>query len=96
MSLFKRRESRIEIAMERAHDDIEANPIGSSERKAAVEELLKLQEVRSHETKTHISKDTLLTVGVYAGLTLLLVGVEVFGHSMTTKAMNFIAFKPKI
>ena len=96
MTLFKKHQSRIDIAIDRAHDEIEANSLTSPDRKAAVEELLKLEEVKVLQAKTHISKDTLLTVGMYAGLTLLIVGVELFGHSITSKAMTAMAFRPKI
>lgn len=96
MPLFKKHQSRIEIAIDRAHDEIESNAVASSERKAAVEELLKLEEVKVMQAKANISKDTLLTVGCYAGLTLLIVGVELFGHSITSKAMTAMAFRPKI
>lgn len=96
MTLFKKHQSRIDIAIDRAHDEIESNKIASPERKAAVEELVKLEEVKVLKTKTNISKDTLLTVGMYTGLTLLIVGVELFGHSITSKAMTALAFRPKI
>lgn len=96
MTLFKNHQSRIDIAIDRAHDEIESNKIASPERKAAVEELVKLEEVKVLKTKTNISKDTLLTVGMYTGLTLLIVGVELFGHSITSKAMTALAFRPKI
>lgn len=96
MTLFKKHQSRIDIAIDRAHDEIEANALASPDRKAAVEELLKLEEVKVLQAKTHVSKDTLLTVGMYAGLTLLIVGVELFGHSITSKAMTAMAFRPKI
>ena len=96
MTLFKKHQSRIDIAIDRAHDEIEANSLTSPDRKAAVEELLKLEEVKVLQAKTHVSKDTLLTVGMYAGLTLLIVGVELFGHSITSKAMTAMAFRPKI
>ena len=96
MTLFKKHQSRIDIAIDRAHDEIESNKIASPERKAAVEELVKLEEVKVLKTKTNISKDTLLTVGMYTGLTLLVVGVELFGHSITSKAMTALAFRPKI
>lgn len=96
MTLFKKHQSRIDIAIDRAHDEIESNKIASPERKAAVEELVKLEEVKVLKTKTNISKDTLLTVCMYTGLTLLIVGVELFGHSITSKAMTALAFRPKI
>lgn len=96
MPLFKKKERRIDIAIDRAHDEIESYAVNSDERKAAVEELSKLEEVRALQAKTHISKDTLLTVGCYASLTLLIVGVELFGHSITSKAMTAMAFRPKI
>ena len=96
MTLFKKHQSRIDIAIDRAHDELESNPIATPERKAAVEELVKLEEIKVNKTKTGISKDTLLTVGMYTGLTLLVVGVELFGHSITSKAMTALAFRPKI
>ena len=96
MSLSKKKETRLDLAIDRAHDEIESNPIGTPEREAAVVELTKLEEVKGLQAKTHISKDTLLTVGCYAGLTLLIVGVEIFGHSITSKAMMITAFRPKI
>ena len=96
MTLFKKHQSRIDIAIDRAHDEIESNKIATPERKAAVEELVKLEEIKVNKTKTGISKDTLLTVGMYTGLTLLVVGVELFGHSITSKAMTALAFRPKI
>lgn len=96
MSLFKKRETRIDIAIDRAHNEIESSPMGSAERKAAVDELFKLEEVKAVQAKAHISKDTLVTVGCYTGLTLLIVGVELFGHSITSKAMTAMAFRPKI
>ena len=96
MTLFKNHQSRIDIAIDRAHDEIESNKIASPESKAGVEELVKLEEVKVLKTKTNISKDTLLTVGMYTGLTLLIVGVELFGHSITSKAMTALAFRPKI
>lgn len=97
MPLFKKRQSRIELAIDRAHDEIESNAVTSAERKAAVEELVKLEEVVVLHTKTHISKDTLFTVGIYTGLTLLVVGVEVFGHSTSMlKLMTNLALRPKI
>ena len=96
MSLFKKHQSRLDIAIDGAYDEIESNEVTSDERKAAVEELLKLEEVKVMQAKANISKDTLLTVGCYAGLTLLIVGVELFGHSITSKAMTAMAFRPKI
>ena len=96
MTLFKKHQSRIDIAIDRAHDEIESNKIATPERKAAVEELVKLEEIKVNKAKTGISKDTLLTVGMYTGLTLLVVGVELFGHSITSKAMTALAFRPKI
>ena len=96
MSLFKKHQTRLDIAIDRAHDEIGSNEVTSAERKAAVEELLKLEEVKVMQAKANISKDTLLTVGCYAGLTLLIVGVELFGHSITSKAMTAMAFRPKI
>ena len=96
MSLFKMHQSRLDIELDGAYNEIESNEVTSAERKAAVEELLKLEEVKVMQAKTHISKDTLVTVGCYAGLTLLIVGVELFGHSITSKAMTAMAFRPKI
>jgi hypothetical protein len=97
MTLFTKHQSRIDLAIDRVHNELESdNDPSSVKRKAAVDELLKLEEVKVMQAKTHISKDTLLTVGCYAGLTLLIVGVEIFGHSITSKAMAVLAFRPKI
>lgn len=96
MSLFQRHESRIQIAIDRAHDEIGGHGLTTPERKAAVDELYKLEEIKALQAKSHVSKDTLVTVGCYAGLTLLIVGVELFGHSITSKAMTAMAFRPKI
>lgn len=97
MTLFKKHPSRIDLAIDRVHNEIESDKDPASPaRKAAVDELLKLEEVKVMQAKTHISKDTLLTVGCYVGLTLVIVGVEIFGHSITSKAMTVLAFRPKI
>ena len=96
MSLFKKHETRLDIAIDRAHNEIESNTINSPDRKAAVEELRTLEDIKAMSLKSHISKDALLTVGMYTGLTLLIVGVELFGHSITSKAMTSLAFRPKI
>lgn len=97
MSLFKKHETRLDIAIDRTHDELEAHKIGTPERKAAAEELELLTKVRVEETKTHISKDTVLTVTVYTVLTIGIVGVELFGHSASmTKIMTSLAFRPKI
>lgn len=96
MPLFKKHQTRIDIAIDRMYDELDSDNTTLVERKAAVEELVKLEEIKVMQAKNHISKDTLLTVGCYTGLTLLIVGVELFGHSITSKAMTAMAFRPKI
>ena len=96
MTLFKKRETRLDIAIDRAHNEIESTKPNSEERKAAIKELSKLEAIKATQAKTAISSDTILTVSVYAGLTLLVVGVELFGHSITSKAMSAMAFRPKL
>lgn len=97
MSLFKGHQGRIDIAIDRAHNEIEASEVGSTFRKDALEELKTLEEIKAMQAKSGISKDTLFVGGLYAGLTLLVVGIDLFGHSMTfTKVMTNLAFRPKI
>ena len=97
MSWFKKEHlSRLQIEIDHCHDELESLDPASPRYKEIVNNLNRLKLGDRENEKPRVSKDTVVTVATYAGLTVLVLVSEIFGHSITSRAMNIIPFKPRI
>lgn len=96
--MFKKRETRLEIEIDRIHDALDsADPETDPKKyKALVKLLQELKRAQSEDKKYRVSPDTILTIAAYVGVTALVAVLEIFGHAITTKALSFKPFGAKI
>ena len=85
--------TRREIALDQCYDALEALKPASPEYAAVVAQITKLE---AEPNKAGIGKDTRATLAVYAGLVVLTLVSELFGHSITTRALTSIPFRPRL
>ena len=91
-NLFKK-SSRKELALDQCYDALEKIDPSDPEYDAVTSQIHKLE---SDPKKSGVSKDTIATLAVYAGLFVLTIVIEMFGHSITTRALSAVPFKPRL
>lgn len=98
MSWFSRHVTltRREIAIDQCYNELEGSTPGTDQYNAIVKNILDLEPTEKPTPSDKLEKNTVFTVLVYAGLTLTVIVTELFGHSITSKAMSVSAFKPRI
>ena len=91
---MSKKHTRRQLTLDQCYDALEGLDPSSTEYAAVVDQITKLETKPNH--KAGIDKNTLATLAVYAGLTILIVVVEIFGHSLTSRAMSAVPFKPRL
>ena len=90
----RKKTTRKDLVLDRCYDELETEDPASPRFDAITSQVNKL------ETKPtpvgRLSKDTLLTVGAYIGLTMLIIVIELFGESINTSALTKSPFRPRI
>lgn len=92
----KPKETRLDLALDKCYDELEKCDPASDRYKTIAQNAVELNKLNPEKGESKIDKNTVLTVAVYASLTLVLAGLELFGHSLTSRAMSSMAFKPKL
>lgn len=92
----KPEQTRLDIALDRCYDELEKCDPASDRYQSIAQNAVELNMLNPKKGEDKINKNTVLTVAVYASLTLVLAGLELFGHSLTSRAMSSMAFKPKL
>ena len=89
------RPSREQLLIEKCCDFLDATPVDDDAFAIAVKNMNLLKEGLPENKEDRVSMNTLFTVGAYAALSLVVIGAELFGHSITSRAFNALPFKPK-
>ena len=87
--------SREQLLIEKCCDFLDATPVDDDAFATAVKNMNLLKEGLPENKEDRISKNTIFTVGAYAALSLVVIGAELFGHSITSRAFSTLPFKPK-
>ena len=86
--------TRKQILLDQCYDELEGLDPTDNRYSIILDNVYKLETKPTN--KPGLSKDTFATLVVYAGLTVLIVVVEIFGHSLTSRALSAIPFRPRI
>jgi len=92
---WKKKETRLDIAIDKAYDEFDSVDYSDRARvDAIISSVTRLEQTRREAKRPPVSWDTILIVAthivVVGGIALL----ELKGHSLTSRALSFKMFKP--
>ena len=87
--------TREQLLIDICHDELAKYTVGSEEFNDIVNSM-NLVKAGIPKKDNQLNVNTLLTVGAYVFVTLTVVAVEVFGHSITSRSLNALPFKPRL
>ena len=90
----RKKTTRKALVLDRCYDELETADPASPRFASIVDQVNKLE--TKPATASRLSKDTLLQVAAYVGLTLLVIAIELFGESINTSALTKSPFRPHL